>query len=126
MEKKKIMIVDDEESFGTLVKFNLELTGNYEVMSLTSAKDILNQVHAFKPSLILLDLVMPEIGGLEVCEMLNNDPIGINIPIVILSALTSDIDKRKAYKLGVVGYIAKPVETSELIKTIEKSLQSKY
>lgn len=125
MDKKRIMIVDDEEGFIRMLKMNLELSAKFEVMALSSAKDIVANVQAFKPDLILLDLIMPGIGGLEVCEMLNNDPIGKMTPIIILSALSKDIDKLKAYKLGIVDYITKPIETQKLITLIERSLEFK-
>jgi len=125
MGKKKILIVDDEESFLQMLKLNLEETGTYEVMGLMNAKEILSTVHSFRPQVILLDLIMPTIGGLEVCEMLNNDPIGKTIPIIIISALDKDVDKVKAFKLGVVGYLVKPIQTENVIALVNKSLEFK-
>ncbi|NQU73336.1 MAG: response regulator [Candidatus Omnitrophica bacterium] len=125
MGKKKILIVDDEESFLQMLKLNLEEAGTYEVMGLMNAKEILSTVHSFRPQVILLDLIMPTIGGLEVCEMLNNDPIGKTIPIIIISALDKDVDKVKAFKLGVVGYLVKPIQTENVIALVNKSLEFK-
>lgn len=125
MGKKKIMIVDDEEDFLKITKLNLEETGRYEVSTLSSAKDIIPQVNSFKPDLILLDLLMPGIGGLDACEMLNNDPIGRNIPIIVLSALDRKTDKLKAYKVGVVDYLVKPIEVDDLTAKVEKVLRYK-
>jgi CheY-like chemotaxis protein len=125
MEKKKILIVDDEQGFLELVKLNLEKTGNYIVLTLFSAKDIIKHVHSFKPDVILIDILMPKIGGIEACQMLNNDPLGQNIPIIAISALDKDVDKLNAYKVGVVDYIVKPIEKKELIAKIEKALQCK-
>jgi CheY-like chemotaxis protein len=123
MDKKKVMIVDDEEDFLFMAKKILEKTGKYEIMTLSSAKDIIDKVHAFDPAVILLDLLMPSIGGLEVCEMLNNDPAGQRIPIIVISALGSDKDKLKAYKLGIIDYLEKPVDKKTLIAMIEKTLR---
>lgn len=125
MEKKKVMIVDDEEDFLKMLKLNLEQTGEYEVLTLSSAKDVISRVKDFKPDIILLDLLMPGIGGIEACQMLNEDPVGSRIPIIVLSALDKDIDKLKAYKVGVVDYITKPAQTDFIIKTITKALKSK-
>ena len=125
MRKKRVMIVDDEEDFLKIVKLNLVETDKYEVLTLSSVKDIISQVHSFKPDIILLDLLMPAVGGLEACEMLNNDPMGSNIPIIVLSALDKNMDKLKAYRLGVVDYLVKPIEKKDLIASIEKALQSK-
>jgi CheY-like chemotaxis protein len=123
MKKKKVMVVDDEKNFLRLVKMNLEETTEYEVLTLSSAKDIVVQVNNFTPDIILLDLVMPTIGGIEACELLNNDPVGRKTPIIILSALDKEVDKLKAYKLGVVDYLTKPVEINDILSAIEKALR---
>jgi DNA-binding response OmpR family regulator len=68
---------------------------------------------------------MPKIDGVEVCKMLNEDPEGRRIPIITLSALDTDKDKLMMYKLGVVDFLVKPIETDELISKIEKALQYK-
>jgi DNA-binding response OmpR family regulator len=125
MDKKRILIIDDEKDFLTIVKMNLEKIDKYTVMTLSNAKDIISQTHAFKPDVIFLDLLMPSIGGIEVCEMLNNDPFAQKIPVIIVSALEKQTDKIKAYKLGVVDYIVKPVEIDELVTKIEKALRYK-
>ena len=125
MKKRKVMIVDDEENFLKIAKINLEETGKYTVMTLPSAKDILAQVKTFKPDIILLDILMPHMDGVEACKILNKDPIGSQIPIIALSALDADKDKLMMYKLGVVDFVIKPVERNTLIAKIEKALQFK-
>jgi CheY-like chemotaxis protein len=121
----KILVVDDEVDFTRLLKSNLEETGKYEVLALPNANDIISQVHAFKPEIILLDIIMPGTKGIEVCEMLNKDIIGRAIPIIIISALAKDADKYKAYKVGVVDYMEKPIEVGRLVAKIDKYLQFK-
>ncbi len=126
MAKKKIMIVDDEADFVRMVKLNLEDTGKFEVLTLPNANELIANLHGFKPDLIILDMVMPGIGGIEACEMLNNDPVGQGLPIFILSALDKDKDKLMAFKKGVVGYLNKPIEKDILVSKIENALSSKY
>lgn len=125
MEKRRVMIIDDEEDFLKVIKLNLEGTGKFEVDTLSNAKDMISRVHSFKPEVILLDLLMPGIGGIEACEMLNSDPIGQGVPIIILSALDKETDKVNAYKRGVVDYLTKPIGKDLLISKIEKALDSK-
>lgn len=125
MGKKRIMVVDDEKDFLKMVELNLEQTGKYDVLTLSSAKDILFQVSSFRPDVILLDILMPGVGGIDACEMLNNDSIGRNIPIIIISALEKDKNQLRAYKVGVVDYIVKPVGTDNVIDKIEKVLKFK-
>ncbi|MCM8783885.1 MAG: response regulator [Candidatus Omnitrophica bacterium] len=124
-KKIRVLVVDDEEDFLRIAKLNLEESGRFEVMTLTSAKNLIENVHIFKPDLILMDLIMPGIGGIEACEMLNNDPLGQKIPIIVLSALDKDADKLAAYKKGAVGYLTKPIEKKDLIAKIEKALSTK-
>lgn len=123
--KKRILVIDDEADFLEITKLNLEKMGNYEVMTLPDVGGMIEKLHLFRPDLILLDILMPEIDGLRACEILNADPIGKNTPIIILSALTRDHDKLKAYKLGVVDYLSKPIEKNNLVAKIEKALQFK-
>jgi len=125
VEKKRIMLVDDEEDVLKTTKLILEQAGNFEVLALSNAKDIITQLHNFKPDVILLDLLMPFIGGIEVCEMLNKDSMGKQVPIIILSALSKDSDKLISYKSGAVDYIVKPIDSEALIKKIEKVLRFK-
>jgi len=125
MAKAKIMIIDDEEDFLSITRMNLEDTGKFEVLALKNAKELIPQLHSFKPDLILLDLLMPEIGGVEACEILNKDPLGQSIPVIAISALNKNVDKYNVYKEGVVDYIVKPVEKDELIQRIEKILRFK-
>lgn len=123
--KKRVLTVDDEEVVAETIKLILESTDNYEVKILSDAKNILSAMHSFKPDVILLDLIMPDIGGLEVCEMLNKDPMGMTIPIIVLSALVKDADKIKAFKLGVESYLEKPIKKDLLIEGIEKAIKLK-
>lgn len=125
MGKNKIMFIDDEEEFLKLVKLNLEDSGKYEVATFLNAKNIVEHVHREKPDVILLDLLMPNLGGIEACEMLNDDPFASGIPLIIISGLAKDADKLKAYRLGVVDYLVKPVELEHLIASIEKAVKLK-
>ena len=121
--KKKVLVVDDETDFLKILKINLEETGNYEVLTLSSGKDIISQVHIFKPDIILLDILMPGIDGIETCLMLNKDSMGERIPIIVLSALDKEMDKLKTFKAGVLDYLVKPIKKDDLISKIEKHTQ---
>ncbi len=122
MAKKKVMVVDDEQDFLSIVKTNLEETNNYEVKTLASANNLISEVYAFEPDVILLDVLMPGVGGVEACAILNNDPIGKLTPIIIVSALFKDQDKYCAYKEGINDYLVKPVGKNDLIAAIEKAI----
>jgi CheY-like chemotaxis protein len=119
------MIIDDEKDFALLLKMRIEASGDYEVLTLSEAKDIISHVHNYKPDVILLDLLMPGLGGLDVCDMLNHDSIGLTIPIIVISGLDKPVDTAKAYKFGISDYLIKPVEDTKLIKAIEKAIKLK-
>ncbi|MDD5561951.1 MAG: response regulator [Candidatus Omnitrophica bacterium] len=120
--KKKIMIIDDEESFASMLKLRIESSGDYEVMVSPEAKDIIKRVHDFRPDVILLDMLMPGIGGLDICYMLNHDPVGLTIPVIIVSGDDKPKDKANAFKFGISDYLVKPVDDEKLMKAIEKAI----
>lgn len=120
--KIKVAVVDDERSFVFMVKLNLEETGKYEVLALSEGSDAVKAIKDFQPDIILLDLVMPDIDGITLCEMLNKELSGSKPPIVILSALDRQVDRLVAQKLGVVDYLVKPIDAKNLAIAIEKNL----
>jgi DNA-binding response OmpR family regulator len=125
MKKRKVLIVDDEQDFLKIAKINLEDTDKYEVQTMPDAREIISKIKSFNPDVILLDILMPKMDGVEVCKMLNQDPVGSRIPIITLTALDTDKDKLMMYKLGVVDFLVKPIEKDELVAKIERALQNK-
>jgi len=122
---KRILIIDDEADFAYFLKKGLNATGEFTAETFNDAKNIVERVKAFKPDLILLDLMMPEIGGFEVCGMLNIDKDTTEIPIIIISALGGYTDIKRAYKLGVIGYLTKPFDFNQMLSEIQKALSYK-
>ena len=122
---KKILIIDDEKDFAYFLKKNLNAAGGFAAEAFNDAKNIVERVKIFGPDLILLDLMMPDTGGFEVCEMLNADKDTTNIPIVIISALGGYTDIKRAYKLGVIGYLTKPFDFNQLLGEIQTALSHK-
>ena len=125
MDKKRVMIIDDEEGFALMLKIRLERIGNYEVMALIDAKDAIKSVHEFQPDAILLDLIMPKVHGLDVRDMLSDDPVAKKIPVIIVSGIDQSMDKGQAYKFGAVDYIVKPVDDARLLDAVEKAINPK-
>lgn len=124
VEKKKVFIAEDEEdSFQSLKK--LLTMSNFQVEGTTKSKEIISRVKSYQPDIILLDLLMPNLGGLEICEMLNNDKEIKHIPIIIISALGSETDIKKAYQLGAVDYITKPYDYKTVVNKINKFIAYK-
>jgi Response regulator containing CheY-like receiver, AAA-type ATPase, and DNA-binding domains len=126
MKKRKILLIDDDTDFTEMIKIHLESKNDYEVECLSESKKVMDTLHAFRPDVILLDLLMPGIGGIEVCEMLDKDPLGLSTPVIIISGLNKNVDKLKAYKLGVADYLVKPVDANDIINAVEKALRAKF
>lgn len=114
---EKILIVDDEKDLVTLIKDQLEIKG-YEVITSYDGEDGIEKLK-FNPNLILLDIMMPKIDGLEFCKIVRDK---VNSPILFLSAKSLEKDKIKALKLGGDDYITKPFSMKELVARIEAHL----
>lgn len=121
MEKKKILLVDDEEGFTRIVKLNLEATAKYAVRIENKGSLALAAVKEFKPDLILLDVIMPDMAGSDVAAQIKEDDETKNIPIVFLTAAVTKKELDGSCSLiGGRPFIAKPVNLKELIYCIEK------
>ena len=122
MDKKRILIVDDEKDFTRMVKLNLEETGKYIVRTENIGRQALAAAREFKPHIILLDIVMPDTDGGEIAHNISLDEELSRIPLVFLTAIVKD-DEVKS-QAGVIGghtFIAKPVTTDKLIACIEEN-----
>ena len=121
MAKKRILLVDDEKSFTTLLKLNLEETGNYDVRVENWAEDALAAAKEFKPDLVLLDLIMPRMPGGNVAVQITEDPGLKNTPIVFLTAAVrkQQVEENE----GIIcehPCLAKPATVDMVVAAIEK------
>lgn len=123
-EKRRIFINDDDEVALISLKKMLILSG-FDVDATTNSKEAISRIKSFKPHVILLDLLMPSLGGLEICDMLNKDEQVQGIPIFIISALGGYTDIKKAFQLGVLGYFTKPYDFNQLLQEINKVIANK-
>ncbi len=114
MAKQKILVVDDEPDLVELVKDVLE-RNNYLVISARNADIAIKKVRASKPDLIILDLNLPGIGGIEVCRILKRDKKTSSIPIIMLTVKSTETDKIAGLEAGADDYMTKPFSTAELV-----------
>lgn len=119
--KQKILIADDEENLVTLVKDNLE-TENFEVVQARDGVETLEVTLSEMPDLILLDVGMPKIDGIEVCQRLKADPRTRDIPVIFLSALYRGEDVRRGLDAGAVRYLSKPCTPRRLIRVVKEEV----
>jgi len=111
---KTILIIDDEEGFCSLVKENFELGGKYNVIHETSGKGGLYAAESKNPDLILLDVMMEDIDGLEVLRRLKKGKRTMSIPVIMLSAQSAERVQKEAAGLYDEDYITKPVSMATL------------
>ena len=120
--RSKILVVDDEPEAVELLEFNLKQAG-FDVVAAADGAQALKKARAALPSLIVLDLMLPEIDGLEVCKMLRRDPATARIPIIMLTAKAAEIDRVLGLELGAEDYITKPFSPRELVLRVQKVLK---
>ena len=118
----RILIVDDEGDFIELVKFRLASLG-CEFLVAADGVHALSQAREFKPDLILLDILLPDLDGLSVCEILRRQPGTKKIPIIFMSALTGDVTKRTA-AMHAEDFFTKPLDLNRLEKRIGELLHT--
>jgi CheY-like chemotaxis protein len=119
-KKIKLLLIDDEEDFCFFVKLNLEKTGKYEVLTTTSGADGVIMASRERPDLVLLDIIMPEMGGGQVAELLLENPKTRNIPVMFITAIASRREVQS--QEGIIGgrnFIAKPVTPEELMAKLD-------
>lgn len=120
--KQKILIVDDEPEAVELVEFNLRQAG-FETVAAADGEEALNKAKAHLPALVVLDLMLPEIDGLELCKLLRRDAATAKIPILMLTAKAAEIDRVLGLELGADDYVTKPFSPRELVLRVRKILQ---
>ena len=112
----RILIVDDERDFVELMQFRLGGLG-YEFIVANDGVQALSQARQFKPNLILLDILLPDLDGLSVCEILRRQPTTKKIPIIFMSALSGDVTKRSV-AMHAEDFFTKPLDLARLKRRI--------
>jgi len=118
---KKILIVDDEPNIVAALEYLLQRSG-YEIRAAANGEEALEQVQAFIPDLVLLDVMMPRRSGFDVCQRIRERPEWGGIKILMLSAKGREADVSKGVSLGADAYITKPFANAELVDRIRQLL----
>src|SRR5438045_3907568 len=117
--RRKILLVEDEPAVLELMDIFLGRRG-YEVAGVMDGSLVLDEVRKVRPDLIILDIMIPKLNGLEVCSRLKADPELRTIPVLILSALVQKSEIEMGIRMGADMYMTKPFQNSELLASIEK------
>ncbi|HSZ55771.1 MAG TPA: response regulator transcription factor [Tepidisphaeraceae bacterium] len=122
MKKGTILVIDDEKDLIELVRYNLEKEG-FDVIAATDGQSGLEVVKKHRPDLVVLDLMMPGLDGLAVCQQLRNDPRAGRIPVIMLTAKATEADRIVGLELGADDYITKPFSPREVVARIKAVLR---
>ena len=115
----RVLAVDDDPTILRLLQVNLEMEG-HEVLTAEDGHSALAVIRAERPDVVLLDVMMPEMDGFQVCESVRADPDIADTPIVFVSARAQQADLDRGYASGADGYITKPFDPVDLVETIER------
>lgn len=124
MAKKKILVVDDEPDLVRVISDRLEAKG-FNIVTAFDGKEGLDKAYSEKPDLIILDLMMPEMSGYDVCRKLKIDDNFKNIPILILTAKFEPNDIEFGKEMGADAYLTKPLELDVLLDKVNELLRMK-
>lgn len=122
MSNQTILVVDDEQDLLDLIEYNLKKEG-FKVLKAENGYEGIQLAKSENPDLVLLDIMMPKMGGLEVCEFIRKDPATKKIPIIFLTARGDEKTEIEGLDRGADDYITKPISTTKLISRIKAALR---
>lgn len=117
-----VMIIEDEEAISLLLSYNLENEG-YKVATVSNGLNAVSEVERLMPSVIILDWMLPEISGIEICKLIRSKPDIKNIPIIMLTAKSQEEDKIKGLTSGADDYVTKPFSIPELMARVKTNMR---
>jgi len=120
----KILAVDDEKHIVRLVQINLQKEG-YDVVTASNGREALEQVEREKPDLVIMDVMMPEMGGFEALQEMKANEATSTVPVIMLTAKAQDADVFEGWKSGADLYLTKPFNPQELLTFVKRILQDK-
>jgi DNA-binding response OmpR family regulator len=121
--RKKILVVEDDAELIELLCFNLKQAG-FAVGTAGDGIEAVKKARSLGPDLVLLDLMLPELDGFAVCEILRRDPALASVPILMLTAMSSKFARLSGFDAGATDYITKPFSPRALIEKIQQLLTS--
>lgn len=117
-----VLVVDDDVDIARFIEINLRLEG-FDVRVANDGDEALRDIHDCVPDIVLLDVMMPKVDGVEVCRRLRADPLTANLPVIMLTAKSLSADKVVGLTAGADDYIIKPFDTLELVARVRSTLR---
>ena len=122
IKSAKIMIVDDEQLVIRVVRRFLAAEGYSNFLTVTDSRQAFDQLNAFQPDIVLMDIMMPHVSGIDLLQQRQQNAIAKHVPFIVLSANSEKTIKREALKLGATDFLAKPVDAVDLVLRVQNSL----
>lgn len=119
---KKVLVIDDNPTIVELIKYAVNLQGRYDVVVAYDGVEGLERIYLERPDCVIIDVKMPRMDGYQLARCLRGDPRTLNVPLIILSAMTREQDQMTGYLSGVDEYLTKPFKPSALNAAIERVL----
>lgn len=117
-----VMVIEDEEALSMLLSYNLEKEG-YQVATVSNGLNAVSEIERLSPSVIILDWMLPEISGVEICKLIRSKPDIKNIPVIMLTAKSQEEDKIKGLTAGADDYVTKPFSVPELMARVKTNMR---
>lgn len=124
MSVRRILVVDDNDDVRYILLVLLERSGGYETLEAATAQEAVEKAISGRPDLILMDIRLPDISGVDATKAIKNNPRTAQFPIIAYSALPLVGWKQQAFQAGMVAYLQKPVNLKLLMETIQKFIPS--
>ncbi|MBF0570170.1 MAG: response regulator transcription factor [Candidatus Omnitrophica bacterium] len=124
MSKQKVLIVEDDKDISRLVRYNLEKAG-HECSQVFDGDKAFETLERFKPDLVILDVMLPGQDGFEICRIIKSDERFKNVPVIMLTAKGSEVDRVVGLELGADDYVVKPFSLRELVLRVKVILRRK-
>ena len=119
----KVLVVDDEADIVELVRYNLEMDG-HELFCARNGMEALNQARKHLPDVILLDLMLPDMDGFSICEILRCQPSTANIPVIMLTAMAGEMPRLHGFEVGASDYCLKPIRLRDLRDRVRSVIET--
>ena len=119
--RKKVLIVDDEEELLTALGIRLELM-NFSVVKASTARETFEKIKSERPDLIILDIHLPGLNGIEICDVLQKDPATANIPVIFLTADSDELTEMSAKSAGAFSFLLKPLDPAVFQTKVHEAL----
>ena len=120
-ERRKALVVEDHPDARALVRTFLKAMG-VDVIDVAEGRSALRSLEAFRPDLVCLDLMLPELSGFEVCEFMRSRPELRDVPILVMSARARPMDRAFAEEVGATAYLVKPFKRAEFTRAVERCI----